>query len=79
MVGKQIRASDVDRSIISLQIFRDQKLCKRKFIVTGESLKLVRIYQIKYIRRWKTIHMKVSHRRYNRLWHVCLPMQKDLE
>ena len=78
-VGNKIRASDVDRRIISLQIFRNQTLRIIKFFGTRKSLELVRTDRIKKIRHQKTVQMKESHRRYKRLWHICLPMYKFLE
>ena len=41
-VRNQIRASDVDRMIISSQIFQNHTLQIRKFTVTRKSLKIVR-------------------------------------
>ena len=53
MVGNQIRASDVDWRIISLQIFQNQTLQIRNFTGTHKSLKLLRTYQLKWIKIWK--------------------------
>ena len=47
MVRNQIRASDVDRRIISLQIVRNWTLQIRKLTGTRKILKLVRTDQIK--------------------------------
>ena len=77
--GNQIRASDMDRRIISSKISRNRKLRIRNPTETNISLKLVRTNIQKYIRHWKTVQIKSTHRRYTRLWHACLPMWKALE
>ena len=42
MSGNQVRASDVDWRIISLQIFQNRTLQIRKFTGTQKSLKIMR-------------------------------------
>ena len=75
----QIRASDVDRRIISSQIVQKWTLWINKFTRAPKILKLVCTDQQKYIRNNKTVHMKARHRRYKRLWNICLPVHKYLE
>ena len=78
MDGNKIRASYVDQRIISLQTFRNRKLRIRKFTGTQKILKLVRTNQRKYTRCRKTSQIKAIHRRYTRIRHLCIPMQKVL-
>ena len=47
MFENQIRATDVDGRIISLQIFQNRTLWIKKFTGTQKILKLVRTYQLK--------------------------------
>ena len=77
-VRNQIRASDVDRRIISSKTFQNRKLWIRNFTGTHKIFKIVCIDRRKYIRRRKIVQMKASHRRYTHIWHICLPMQKFL-
>ena len=65
--GNQIRDSDVDQRIISLQIFRNWTFWKRNFTGTLKRIKLVRTDQQKYIRRRKIVQIKAIHGRYTRL------------
>ena len=74
-VRNQIRASYVDQRIILLQIFQNRTLGIKKFTGTSKSLKLVRTDH----KMSEKLQMELSHRRYMRLWHVCLPMKKYLE
>ena len=57
-VGNQIRASDVDWRIISLQILDKKVHCNT------EKPQLVRTDKRKYIRHRETVKMKASNKRY---------------
>ena len=78
-IENQILVSDANYRIISLQIFRNQKLQINNLTGTRKSLKVVRIDQIKYIRCRETMQMKWGHRIYMRLWHVFPPIQRVVE
>ena len=74
-VRNQIRASDVDRSIISSQIVQNWTPRIRKLTGTRKILKLMRIDCRKYIRHRKEVQIKVIQRRYTCLQKLCLPIQ----
>ena len=65
--GNQIRASDVDQRIISLQFVFKLDTSEKKITGTRKILKLlklVHIYQQKYISHRKTVQTKSINRRY---------------